>query len=129
MNHKIICNIQYWDDHTAYYLMESHGNGLVRLTVYDDGYSELSDLFVSEDSRKNGIATALVNEAIQYFKQCEMEPTELKVLLSQDNPYNSFLKDWYQKLGFKHKGIEAPLKSFDEDKHEFKWYDIFVMNN
>ena len=129
MGYEIIYHKQYWDDHIAFYLMESHGHGLVRLTVYNDRYAELSDLFVLEESRGNGIATALVNRAIECFKQCELNPTELKAYLADDNPDKWFISEFYQKLGFEHKGLEAPFKSFDEDKHELKWYNVFVLTN
>lgn len=127
MDYKIIHHTQIWEDHIAHYFMESHGNGLVRLSMYNDGYSELSDLYVLEDSRGNGIATALVNDAIQCFKQSETNSKELKALLSEDNPDRDFISEFYKKLGFEHKGIEAPLNTYDEDKHQLKWYDVFVI--
>ena len=48
--YEVIVHEQVWDDYKTWYIIETYGDGGIRVTIYNDNPGEaiISDLFVSE---------------------------------------------------------------------------------
>lgn len=131
---ELIIHRQWWNEHDSFYIMESHGYGMCRLTFYkDENYAELSDLFVQEDQRRKGIATDLIKAAIEEFNTY-FEKDELRIYVEDEpDPYRTtekpatFVEEFYKKMGFKPEVLEARMDSYNEEKNDFKWYKVFTI--
>jgi len=131
---ELIIHRQLWNEHDSFYIMESHGYGMCRLTFYkDENYAEISDLFVQEDQRRKGIATDLIKTAIEEFNTY-FEKDELRIYVEDEpDPYSTtekpatFVEEFYKKMGFKPEALEARMDSYNEEKNDFKWYKVFTI--
>ena len=132
---ELIIHRQWWNEHDSFYIMESHGYGMCRLTFYkDENYAEISDLFVQEDQRRQGIATELIKRAIEEF-DTYTEKDELRVYVEdKPNPYctekssDTFLDEFYKKMGFKLNRLEAQISEYDKENNNYKWYKVYTIN-
>lgn len=78
---------------TLYHIMESNGNGYIRAYVYNDQPTilYLSDLSVSSNSRKQGLATTLLD-----FTSTIHDYNRVVLAVEKD----SWQYKWYKRLGF-----------------------------
>ena len=86
--HKYICHKQEWSSHTNWFIMESHGYAMLRMTLYrtNPGTAWVSDLFVTENQREKGYASGLLDYAIaianeEHFNMECMVSKQSKLLL------------------------------------------------
>lgn len=84
----IVCKCQ-WEDYYDYRIMTENGNGHVRVSFFDDEIC-ISDLFVDESCRKQGIATALLNKVDEL-----LDGRQATIVPLQD-----WCKCWYAKRGY-----------------------------
>lgn len=85
---KIKCT---WKDYYDYRLVLGDGSGHVRVSFFDDSQIIISDLFVTEDKRTNGIATRLLDEAD-------------KIICGRPaciTPLEEWQQKWYEHRGYK----------------------------
>ncbi len=131
---NLIIHKQQWNEHDSFYIMESNGYGMCRLTFFkDENYAEISDLFVQEDKRRQGIATELIKRAIEEF-DTYFEKDELRVYVedkskkfsTERNP-DTFLDEFYKKMGFKLNRWEAPISEYDKEENNYKWYKVYTI--
>lgn len=131
---NLIIHKQQWKEHDSFYIMESNGYGMCRLTFFkDENYAEISDLFVQEDKRRQGIATELIKRAIEEF-DTYFEKDELRVYVEDNpNPYSTinntdtFLDEFYKNMGFKLNRWEAPISEYDKENNNYKWYKVYTI--
>lgn len=79
--YELIVHEQEWPEHTSWYIMDKWGDGMVRVTVYNDNPTEvlISDLFVVENMRKQRLG----NYLLKFVKYCVCDYNE---------SYDDFLK-------------------------------------
>lgn len=79
--YELIVHEQEWEEHTSWYIMDKYGDGMVRVTVFNDNPTEaiISDLFVVEDMRKQRLG----NYLLKFVKYCVCDYNE---------SYDDFLK-------------------------------------
>ncbi len=77
--------------------------GLVRVVGDGETILYIQDLLVKKNAKRKGIATALVNQAIEAFPSVRQ-----KVLITDDNPESV---GFYKRIGFKD-SIELNIKAF-----------------
>lgn len=72
--YDLIVHEQHWPEHTSWYIMDAFGDGMVRVTVYNDEPFEaiISDLFVVEDMRKKRLG----NYLLKFVKYCVSDYNE-----------------------------------------------------
>lgn len=88
---------QDWKHFTIYLIIEKSAKGSVRV-FEEDGYICISDLYVTEEYRGNGIGTSLLRKAIEVSKTIS-EHGEIEVLVNERS--DAFVGEWYERNGFK----------------------------
>ena len=92
--------------------MTSEPEGIFRFAIYryDDDRETvyLSNVFVGEEHRKNGLGNIILNEADKVAKKLNAKTICLKV------KQYSFVHDWYERHGYSNMII-------DEDEPQFIW--------
>lgn len=98
--YELIVHEQTWSEHTSWYIMERSGNGMVRVTVFNDNPTEaiISDLFVVENMRKQRLGTYLLT----FVKCCVCDYNEsfdgyLKCVAVAENGVSAHM---FEKFGF-----------------------------
>ena len=81
------------------YLHEGKIVGYYSLAILDNGSIELNNLAVLPEFRHLGIGEKLVNDAFEKAKAFGKEKLEIGIVEE-----NVKLRNWYEKLGFVHKG-------------------------
>ena len=118
---EIITHVQDWKYYKSYYLMESKGLAMVRITR-DVSEFEISDLYVNENYREQGMGTAILNAAINLCK--ELSPHN-KIFITTNKDSSPFVDEWYMKLGFKFHHLESPINLL-HDK-DLEWNNVYIM--
>ena len=82
--------------YATYYNVSYEDKGSIKLWVENNNHSELflSNLFVSENNRKQGIGNMLLKYSIQAAKRLGFHQFGLKVISG------SWMEDWYKRFGF-----------------------------
>ena len=87
----IVCKSQ-WQDYYTYTLMESNGLGVASVYVENDGVW-ISNLFVQESFRHQGIATALIDKALEVISNDEVcKSKEVQCMVDERVWLNNFYK-------------------------------------
>ena len=70
MEYDIIVHKSEWGDFTRYVLVESNGLGCLFLSIYnDEDKVYLTDLHVDKSTRKQGLATSLINKSFEVINE------------------------------------------------------------
>lgn len=124
---KLIYHRQQWPDQDSTYIMTEDGSGMVRVT-YEKTTSELkealiSDLFVYEDRRHEGIGTELLLAAVKEFAD-KVDYAYLTIKSDyrsvEKNPKLKNLVDFYESRGFKVSGIYSEVFCMVKDVDKYK---------
>ena len=88
---------QIWDNCKVFFVFSDDGSISCRLSFYDDTPQNaiVSDLYVHENMRKQGGATAILN----WCFECAKERGCNSVSLRSDN--DDWVREWYKRIGFK----------------------------
>ena len=88
---------QIWDNYKVFFVFSDDGSISCRLSFYDDTPQDaiISDLYVHENMRKQGGATAILN----WCFECAKERGCNSVSLRSDN--DDWVREWYKRIGFK----------------------------
>jgi ribosomal protein S18 acetylase RimI-like enzyme len=76
------------------------------VTSLVDGVGEVDSLFVSENYRKNGIATCLMDTSLNWLKQNNSQETVVKVSVGNEDAFG-----FYARQGFFPRLIELQMIS------------------
>lgn len=119
--HTLIMHKQIWSFYTSYFIMESNGHAMIRVLQEDDEI-ELTDFYVEEAYRGQGLGQYMLDHAIELSKSLTKHGT-----ISITTNYNSepFCDEWYQRTGFKFACYETPLSLKDSD--ELEWMKVYKM--
>lgn len=94
---------------------------MIRVTQEDENYFTLSDFYVYEQYRKQGIGTRTILEAINL---CKSLARHGHIQLATNDHSEAFCDEWYQRLGFKFDHMETPL-SLGDGNDELDWSKIY----
>ena len=96
---------QIWDNYKVFFVFSDDGSISCRLSFYDDTPQNaiVSDLYVHENMRKQGGATAILN----WCFECAKERGCNSVSLRSDN--DDWVREWYKRIGFKIESISIWL--------------------
>lgn len=122
MSPTVIIHKQTWSYYTSYYIMESNGHAMIRVLQEDDEI-ELTDFYVEEQYRGQGLGQYMLDYAIEFSKSLTNHGT-----ISIITNYNSkpFCDEWYQRTGFKFVGYGTPI-SLEEDEQDLDWFKEYKM--
>lgn len=96
---NLIVHQQEWDRYKSNYIMTEDGAGMVRVTCYsEDQEACISDLYVQEDKRHQGIGRALIEEAKKQFQGLVKEHY---LVVRKSNKNYKGLINFYESCGFK----------------------------
>lgn len=111
---------QDWRGYISYYIMEHNGKAMIRVTQTGDEF-ELSDLYVEEKYRGQGLGEYMLDYAIGFSKRL----TKHGILTISTNTHSAdFCDEWYQRLGFKFDRMESPI-SLEDDDQELEWGTVY----
>lgn len=122
-NFHTLVHIQDWKDYKSHYIFEVNGHGMIRVTQYNNEF-ELSDLFIKDGYRQQGMGTHLLNEAINYCKELADHG---KIIISTNENSEKFADDWYKKVGFIFDHIETPICYPFEETEDLEWSNVYKM--
>lgn len=90
---KCFCNFE--GENKSIFIYRSDDTGMIRIYVDDkDNYGFISDLFVKEVSRQNGIGNDLLSIAEKVIGALELPFSQLRV------KKGTWMEEWYNKYGF-----------------------------
>lgn len=97
--------LQVWDEYHSLFVFSDDGSVSCRLCFDHDGpNATISDLYVQEDSRRKGGATAIINWCLKEAKAQKC----LTVSLRSDN--DDWIREWYKRMGFEVESSQVWLK-------------------
>ena len=98
--YELILHEQTWPEHTSWYIMDKHGDGMVRVTIDNDNPDEaiISDLFVSENARQQKLGTYLLTFVKYYI--CEYNKKYNACIKGVAVAANDVSAHMFEKLGF-----------------------------
>lgn len=85
---------QQWHDHKDIYVIDPDGLGMVKISNWIDNETWISNLYVDEDHRRQGIATRLLDEAEKF---AEFKPIHISVEVGSPK----WLEEFYNRRGYK----------------------------
>ena len=118
----LIVHKQIWKGFISYYIMESNGHAMIRITQEDD-YFELSDLFIEEELRGQGLGDYILDYAIDFCKRiCKTGTIQIDT-----NDYSApFCDEWYKRKGFVFDRMESQINPDEDDGLDLD--RIYLMN-
>jgi ribosomal protein S18 acetylase RimI-like enzyme len=119
---RILIHEQKWKEYTSWFLMDSKGRGMLRITNLDNVF-DISDFYVEEPYRNHGIGSKIINLAIKLCKQ--RKTTETTIQISTNENTCEYADAWYKKLGFQFIGFGF---DFEDDKQDLsiKLYEMKI---
>lgn len=98
--YEVIVHEQIWDDYKTWYIIETYGDGGIRVTIDNDNPSEaiISDLFVSEYMRQQKLGTYLLN--FVKFCICEYNEKHGTYIKGVGVAANDISAHMFEKFGF-----------------------------
>lgn len=120
-NYHTLVHTQDWKDYKSHYIFEVNGHGMIRVTQYNNEF-ELSDLFITDGYRKQGMGTSLLTEAINYCKELADHG---KIIISTNENSEKFTDDWYKRIGFEFDHIETPICYPFEETENLEWSNVY----
>ena len=118
-----------WEDYIGnpdktmfFYYEDNECAGQIRLRKYWNNYCYIEDIAISQNHRKNGIGTKLIEKAVEWAKS-----KNLLGLMLETQDVNLLACRFYNKLGFKIGGVDTMLyTNFDNaDEKAVFWYMQF----